>query len=348
MTALTCPCGCGRAPRPGRMFAGPHLACLARWRAATGQLTLLADRLRPTWTASKRAKATRRANAEASGAGLGTLSPAEADLWRTARLLGYDNAGKSAQTRARVDVRAVVAPAAVDAVAAFRATGHRGGALDSTRKHGEALRAHAARHGLRLTRRVVAVWAAAYKHGYARRYGPAYDATVARWVRRVGGDLTAVRRQLEDRRMTTRRTLTTAALLFLTLTSGLHAQAPAFRTPTQHPACTVECAPPPPVACPPIPDRDVTTGFDLTVSALVTTPAPACDAHLVIFRAETQEAFLLDLRGWRYQTVPAFMPGHTFTAIEATGDGHYVLLKDRTGFWGHRWPVDALPWRVAP
>jgi hypothetical protein len=193
-----CPCGCRRPPRPGRMFAGPHNACLMRWRSATGDLAALAARLRPTWRATKLAQAARRARAEAAAAGLGDLAPAECDLWRVARLLGYDNAGKNAAVRARAAVRAAVAPGR-DPAAESRAHGRRGGALDSTRKHGEALRAHAARHGLRLSRRVVAVWSAAYKHGYAGRYGVAYDATVARLVRKVGGNLTAVRRQLEAR-----------------------------------------------------------------------------------------------------------------------------------------------------
>lgn len=103
-----------------------------------------------------------------------------------------------------------------------------------------------------------------------------------------------------------------------------------------------------PVACPPVPHRDV-TAFDTTVSALIETPAPACDAHLMIFRGETQTAYLVDLRGWRYQVLPDYMPGHTFTAIEAfRGDPHHVILKDATGFWGWRWPVASLPWVVLP
>ena len=177
------------------MFAGPHLACLARWRVSTGELQRLARRIRPLSRARKAAKAAERAQREAAAAGVGPLTADEVALWRAARLLGYDNAGKNAVVRARVAVRAVVAPGS-DAVAPFRAAGHRGGSKDSTRKHGEALKAHAAAQGLRLTRRVVAVWAAAYKFGYAGRYGVAYDATVSRLVRKVGGNLTAVRRQL--------------------------------------------------------------------------------------------------------------------------------------------------------
>jgi hypothetical protein len=103
-----------------------------------------------------------------------------------------------------------------------------------------------------------------------------------------------------------------------------------------------------PVACPPLPHRDVTV-FDVTVSALIETPAPACDAHLMVFRAATQTAYLVDLRAWRYQVIPDYMPGHTFTGIEALrSDPHHVILKDRTGFWGWRWPVGSLPWTVIP
>jgi hypothetical protein len=182
------------------MFAGPHNACLMRWRASTGNLAALAARLRPTWNATKRAQAATRARAEAAASGLDALTPAECDLWRAARLLGYDAAGKNAVGHARLAVRGVVAPDAPDPMAPYRAAGRRGGALDSTRKHGEALKAHAAVHDLRLTRRVVAVWAAAYRHGYVARYGAAYDATVARLARRVGADLTAVRRQLREDR----------------------------------------------------------------------------------------------------------------------------------------------------
>jgi len=114
-------------------------------------------------------------------------------------------------------------------------------------------------------------------------------------------------------------------------------------------------APPPPpvtpvepVACPPVPHRDVTV-FDFTVSALIETAAPACDAHLMVFRAATQTAYLVDLRGWRYQVIHDYMPGHVFTGIEAfRHDPHHVILKDRTGFWGWRWPVAEMVWTVIP
>ena len=104
--------------------------------------------------------------------------------------------------------------------------------------------------------------------------------------------------------------------------------------------------------CPAIPPRDLMpvfpdgTTIDFTVSALIETPA--CDAHLLVYWAARKTAFLVDLRGWRFQMLPDFMPDHQFTAIEATSDPHHVLLKDRTGFWGWRWPVASLRWMDVP
>jgi len=194
-----CPCGCRRPPRPGKMFAGPHLACMGRWRKRTGLARAFAQRERPLSRLRRRAQSDAAASAEAAAAGVAVpLTAAECALWRAARVRGYDNAGKLATLRARHAARRAVTPSATDALAASRRHGHLGGTADSTRKHAEALKAAAARHGLPLTRRTLALWAGAYRLGYTRRYGPAFVRAFTRLTTRCGLSRTAVRHALQE------------------------------------------------------------------------------------------------------------------------------------------------------
>ena len=149
-----CPCGCGRAPRPGLMFAGPHLACMARWRKATGRYTALAARNRAVMQAGKRALAQRRAQHEAQE----PLTLDESRLWRKARQLGYEN-GRNVEVSCRSRISRP-SPAAL--------AGSVGGQRAAKGKHDRVYRRWCDAFGLVLGARTAAVWRRAYALGYWR------------------------------------------------------------------------------------------------------------------------------------------------------------------------------------
>lgn len=116
--------------------------------------------------------------------------------------------------------------------------------------------------------------------------------------------------------------------------------------------------------CPAIPGRDANVPISFTVSALLETHRTApqgtdleigCRAQLWAYDAETKTAYLIDLRTWKFQRIanymwdPATGIGHVFTnVITSHTDPYYLILATDAGFWGTRWPVEALPWQPVP
>lgn len=147
-----CPCGCGRAPRPGRMFAGPHRQCLTRWRLATGRYVALAQRNRGVMQAGTLARAHRRAEKEARV----PLTLDESRLWRKARQLGYEN-GRNVQLQHHARPprlsRAVLA-------------GSVGGQRAAKAKHRRVYERWCTALGLPSGPRLVQLWRRAYALGY--------------------------------------------------------------------------------------------------------------------------------------------------------------------------------------
>lgn len=116
--------------------------------------------------------------------------------------------------------------------------------------------------------------------------------------------------------------------------------------------------------CPAIPGRDANVPIPFTVSALLETHdgiiegntiEAGCFAQLFAYDANTKSAYLIDLRAWKFQTIPNYMwdpatgIGHVFTrVITSHTDPYYLILATDAGFWGTRWPVFDLPWQAVP